>query len=108
MPRVAQHMSLAACLLLAILLDCNAQSSTSRKPLSLVMPNAKGRIVIPAGPEFKWQLINLYDNGTRPVLQLTNNTSHLDISYALFPNTTGSAAPKVCRDDVIDAAIRSL
>lgn len=95
-------------LLLTALLDCNAQSSAPRKPLSLVMPNAKGRIVIPAGADFKWQLINLYDNGTRPVFQLTNNTSHLDISYALFPNTTGSAAPKVCRDDVIEAAIRSL
>ena len=79
-----------------------------RKPLTLVMPTGTGRIVIPAEDDFQWQSLSLYDHGTRPVLLMRSKSSHLDISYVLFPNTTGSASPKICRDDVLNAAMHGL
>jgi tetratricopeptide (TPR) repeat protein len=94
--------------LLASPLRGAAQQPTTRKPISLVMPNGKGRIIIPSGEDLQWHTVNLYDNGTRPVFQITNKSTHIDISYALFPNATGSAAPAICRDDVLNAALRSL
>lgn len=72
------------------------------------MPTGTGRIVVPAQDDFQWQSVSLYDNGTRPVLLMTSKSTHLDISYVLFPNSTGSAAPQICRDDVLNAAMRSL
>jgi hypothetical protein len=74
--------------------------------LSFVMPKGKGRLIIPAQDVLRLRLINLYDNGTRPVLQATTKSGDVSVSYALFPNSTGSSAPKICRDDVLDAAVR--
>jgi tetratricopeptide (TPR) repeat protein len=78
------------------------------KSLNLVSPNGKGRIAVSLGPEVKWQLAALYDDNTRPVVQFQNTATRLDISYVIFPNQTGSAEPKICRDDVLNAAQRSL
>jgi len=95
-------------LLLITALPCASQSASSRMPLNLVMPTGTGRVVIPAGNDLQWQSVSLYDHGTRPVLLMQSKSTHLDISYALFPNTTGSSSPQICRDDVLNAAMRSL
>jgi tetratricopeptide (TPR) repeat protein len=87
---------------------CTSQEPTVRKPLSLVMPKGNGRILIPSRPGYELQQIRLYDDGTRPVLQLTNTAKKVDVSYALFPNSTGTSSPKICRDDVLNAATRGL
>lgn len=84
------------------------QQANARKPINLVMPTGTGRIVIPAQDDLQWQTINLFDAGTRPVFQLKDTTSKVDISYVLFPNKTGSASPDICRDDVLNAAIHGL
>jgi hypothetical protein len=86
-----------------------AQEATNRKPLNLIVPNGKGRIIIPAPDnEVHWQGVTLYDQGTRPVFLTKNVSKNLVVSYALFPNETGSSSPAICRDDVVSAGTRSL
>src|SRR5260370_12457447 len=86
-----------------------AQQASNRKPLNLVVPNGKGRIIIPApSDEVQWQGVNLYDQGMRPVLLTKNASKNLIVSYALFPNKTGLSSPGICRDDVVSAGTRSL
>jgi hypothetical protein len=86
-----------------------AQQTTNRKPLNLVVPNGKGRIIIPApSDDVQWQGVNLYDQGMRPVFLTKNVSKNLIVSYALFPNKTGSSSPGICRDDVVSAGTRSL
>jgi hypothetical protein len=89
--------------------SANAQQPQSHAPLNLVVPNGKGRIIIPAAANgIPWQTVNLYDQGTRPVFQIKNKSTDVVISYALFPNETGSSSPKICRDDIVSAAMRSV
>jgi hypothetical protein len=82
----------------------HSQQASGAKSLNLVMPNGKGRVIVPPSTVVKWNLLKLYDNGTRPVLQA--KAGDVSISYSLFPNSTGSSAPKICRDDVVNAAIK--
>jgi tetratricopeptide (TPR) repeat protein len=84
----------------------HAQQTSTPKPLSLVMPNGRGRIIVPSQEVLQWKLLALYDNGTRPVMQATTRSGDVAVSYVLFPNSTKSLAPKICRDDVVDAAVR--
>jgi tetratricopeptide (TPR) repeat protein len=97
-----------ALLIILTALPCVSQTSSPHKPFTLVMPTGSGRIIIPAQDDLQWQLISLYDHGTRPVFQITNKSAKIDISYVLFPNTTGSSSPQICRDDILNAATRSL
>ena len=86
-----------------------AQQHKNGVPLNLVVPSGKGRIIIPApSDEIQWQTLTLYDQGTRPVLQTKIKSTELVVSYALFPNQTGSDSPNICRDDIVSAATRSL
>jgi tetratricopeptide (TPR) repeat protein len=95
--------------ILIVLLSAGASAQTPKlKSLNLVAPEGRGRIIVPLGPQIKWQLVALYDNGTRPVVQFQDTGSNLNLSYVLFPNSTGSASPEICRDDVLNAAQRSL
>jgi tetratricopeptide (TPR) repeat protein len=87
-------------------LHAGAQQSSAPKPLSLVMPNGKGRIIVPSRETLEWNRLFLYDNGTRPVLQASTRAGGMAVSYVLFPNSTKSTAPKICRDDVVDAALQ--
>jgi tetratricopeptide (TPR) repeat protein len=103
--------SLALTMVPAILLaipQCYAHQSSASKSINLVMPSGTGRIVIPGQGDLQWQTVNLYDAGTRPVFQLADKRRKIAVSYALFPNKTGSASPEICRDDVLNAAIHGL
>jgi tetratricopeptide (TPR) repeat protein len=39
---------------------------------------------------------------------MTNKSKRLDVSYVMFPNSTGTSSPRTCRDDVVAAAMRSM
>jgi hypothetical protein len=87
----------------------HAQQASNRKPLNLVVPHGNGRIVIPApNDDLQWQGVMLYDDGSRPVFQSKIKSTNLVVSYALFPNKTGSTSPGICRDDIVSAGTRGL
>jgi tetratricopeptide (TPR) repeat protein len=95
-------------LLSALPLHGIAQQTQAPKSINLVTPNGNGRIVIPARTDVLRESLVLYDRGTRPVFFMASKNNQINVSYILFPNTTGSSSPQICRDDVLNAAIRSL
>jgi tetratricopeptide (TPR) repeat protein len=93
---------------LVLLLSVTAfAQSQPAKPLTLVMPEGPGRILYPSTSEWTIVLFNLYDNGTRPVLEVKNHAD-INVSYILFPNNTGTPTAQGCRDAVVDPLIRGL
>lgn len=105
---IRRRIELTSALVLIFATAARAQQPT-RKPLNFVAPNGKGRIIFPPlSDDFQWQTINLYDDGSRPVFQMKHKFSDIDVSYALFPNKTGSTAPNICRDDIVSAGMHGL
>jgi len=97
-----------ALLLLAAAVPASGAQPPQPKTINFVSPQGKGRIILTVDRETQWQLLALYDEGTRPVAQFQNTANHLNISYILFPNQTGSPNPDICRDDVLSAGQRSM
>jgi hypothetical protein len=109
MPKSSATRSIQLLLAFLPIFTFSANAQQSHAPLNLVVPNGKGRIIIPAAANgIQWQTVNLYDQGVRPLFQITNKSTDVVISYALFPNQTGSSSPKICRDDIVSAAMRGL
>src|SRR5690349_5416782 len=104
----ANQSSAVALLVFSVSL-ATGQQQGAHGTLNLVVPNSRGRIIIPASnADVQWQNFTLYDQGNRPVFQTKNKSTDVVASYTLFPNQTGSSTPKICRDDVVSAASRSL
>jgi len=70
--------------------------------ISLVQPKGTGRVIYRADPEWKIELLDLLDEGTRPVLQLTNPGQKLSVSYLMFVNDTGKHDSESCRRAVVE------
>ncbi len=66
-----------------------------------------GRHLIPNGPDWKLELINVYDKGTRPVLQMSNARTNVTASFILFENNSGQPNAQGCRKDAIDPIVES-
>lgn len=84
-----------------------AQEPTSQKPINLVTWFGPGAIVIPNGPDWKPELINVYDNGTRPVIQLLNTRTNVTASFIVFENNSGQPNAQGCRKDAVDPIIKN-
>jgi tetratricopeptide (TPR) repeat protein len=85
-----------------------AQSADAPKPLKLVMPQGPGAITFSITGDWQPNHIELLDNGTRPVIQLTNTKTNLDLSYLIFPNPNQTPTAEACRDSVIDPILANL
>jgi len=90
----------AITLVLLSFATASSQTPASTSTLHFAMPTGAGSIEVPLDL-FNLEAMFLYDEGTRPVLQLKNSQPSITVSVILFPN--GSAAPTAegCRDDVI-------
>ena len=91
----------------ALLHTAFAQQIQQKKPLALVTWFGPGAIIIPNGSDWKLELINVYDNGTRPVLQMRNTGKNLTASFILFENNSGQPNAQGCRKDAIDPIIEN-
>lgn len=60
-----------------------------------------GAIPLPTGTDWKPQMLNVYDNGRRPVAQYSKGESGLTASFILFENLSGKPSAEGCRDDAI-------
>jgi tetratricopeptide (TPR) repeat protein len=61
-----------------------------------------GGIELPAGQNWKPELLTVYDDGRRPVAQYTMGDSGLTASFILFENLSGKPSAQGCRDDAIN------
>jgi tetratricopeptide (TPR) repeat protein len=79
-----------------------AQQAAGSKPMMLVTWFASGAIALPAGQGWKPEMINVYNEGRRPVAQFSNSETGLTASFILFENLSGKASAQGCRDDAIN------
>jgi hypothetical protein len=79
-----------------------AQQPAATKPLLLVTWFGTGVIALPAGQDWKPEMLTVYDNGRRPVAQYRKGSSGLTASFILFENLSGKPSAQGCRDDVIN------
>ena len=98
---------LTAAILCALSPIAITQSPSAKKPITLITWFGPGAIVIPNGPDWKLELINVYDKGTRPVFQLSNARTSVTASFILFENNSGQPNAQGCRKDAIDPIVES-
>ena len=94
-----------ACLAFAAQTDYNSafgQQGAAGKPLMLVTWFGSGAIALPAGQDWKPQMLTVYDKGTRPVAQYRKGGTGLTVSFILFENLSGKPSAQGCRDDAIN------
>jgi hypothetical protein len=92
------------CLTFASPTNCGrafAQQAANKPPM-LVTWFGTGGIELPAGQNWKPELLTVYDNGRRPVAQYTMGGSGLTVSFILFENLSGKPSAQGCRDDAIN------
>jgi tetratricopeptide (TPR) repeat protein len=82
------------------------QQGSKAKHLRLVTWFGPGAIELPAGGDWKPELLTVYDNGRRPVAQFANETNSQTASFILFENLSGEPSSKGCREDVISSIIQ--
>jgi hypothetical protein len=79
-----------------------AQQSAPDMPLMLVTWFGPGTIPLPKGQGWKFELLAVYDGGTRPVAQFKNDATGLTASFIVFENHSGDPSAQGCRKDAID------
>jgi hypothetical protein len=79
-----------------------AQPAAASKPLMLVTWFGPGAIALPAGQDWKPEMLTVYDNDTRPVAQFSKGGAGLTVSFILFENQSGKPSAQGCREDAIN------
>ncbi len=83
--------------------DSNAfGQQVASKPLMLVTWFGNGGIALPAGQDWKPEMLTVYDDGRRPVAQYRKGGSGLTVSFILFENLSGTFSAQGCRADAIN------
>jgi tetratricopeptide (TPR) repeat protein len=102
MPRLSFFALFGASLLVAIA----AAQAPSNANLHLVAVQGSGTVSVPLHGDWQPSGLKLYDNGTRPSVELKGKTPGIMMSVLLFP--TGSVAPnaEACREDVLQPLLK--
>lgn len=82
-------------------------AAQEQKKFNLVAATVPGRIEVPPGANWKPLLLDLYDDGGRPVFSFVDLATHMTVSLTLFPNKTGEPTAESCRKDVLDPLLKS-
>jgi hypothetical protein len=77
------------------------------KPLNIVMPKGRGRIIYTFDKTWNVVVFDVYD-GTRPVLMLHNKATGVEVSYITFPNNTSGKDSVGCMKAIVEPTLRSL
>ena len=81
-----------------------AQVKPVRKPVVINSYNP-GAITIPGGSDWDIDYTNVYDDGTRPVIQLSNHKTNVTASVLVFDNYYKKVDPEGCRKDATDGIV---
>ena len=73
-----------------------AEQDASKKPTNLVTSFGPGAIHLPGGPDWKPDVLTVYDNGRRPVAQMRKGDT-ITASFILFENLSGKPSAAGCR-----------
>ena len=75
-----------------------AQQATASKPLMLVTWFGTA-IALPAGQDWKLELLTVYDKDPRPVARCSKSDAGLTASFILFENLSGKPTAQGCREE---------
>jgi hypothetical protein len=87
--------------------DAAAGQESPAKPLMLITWFGPGGIPLPEGKNWKPELLTVYDKGTRPVAQFSDNATRRSVSFILFENLSGTPTAQGCRQDGIDPIVKN-
>ncbi len=79
----------------------------SQDRVPVVITSSKPGAISTSQNGWKIDYTNVYDDGTRPVLQLSNNTNGITASLILFDNYYGKPTPDGCRKDATDGVLQN-
>jgi tetratricopeptide (TPR) repeat protein len=82
----------------------HAQQTPKRK-VNLINAHTPGAISVPVAEGWHIDFTNVYDDGTRPVLQLSNEQTGITASVSLFDNYYKKPDPAGCRKDATDGVL---
>jgi hypothetical protein len=86
--------------------DSNAfGQQAASKPLMLATWFGTGGIALPAGQDWKPEMLTVYDDGRRPVAQYRKGGNGPTVSFILFENLSGTPSAKGCRADAINPVL---
>jgi len=81
----------------------------AQQPIKFVMPHGTGFIPLDLSGDWHPAKMDLYDDATRPVIQISNIKTHLEVSYLLFPNpSTAIPSADACREAVVPSILQNL
>lgn len=83
----------------------HAQDKPTHAPAVLHWYNP-GAILVPSRDAWALDFTNIYDDGTRPVLQLSDKTTGITASIMLFDNYYKKPDPEGCRKDATDGVVQ--
>ena len=83
----------------------SGQQAATNRPLMLVTWFGPGGIALPAGQDWKLEMLTVYDEGTRPVAQYSRTSSGVTASFILFENLSGKPTAEGCREDAISPIV---
>jgi len=81
--------------------------SAPQKPLMLITWFDPGAIALPAGQDWKPELLTVYDKDRRPVAQFSKGNTGLNASFIIFENLSGTPTAHGCRQDVIEPLVKN-
>ena len=105
-----QFPRIAAIVFLALVshVECNlasGQQSATSKPFMLVTWFGPGGIALPTDQEWKLEMLTVYDEGRRPVVQYNRASAGVTASFILFENLSGKPTAEGCREDAISPIV---
>jgi hypothetical protein len=104
-------MASVGCTMITLAGDAAAQPAPQRgQPrgeLKLVTSFGPGAIQLPRSPEWKPEMLTVYDEGRRPVAQFSNEARQVGVSYLMFENLSGTPNANGCREDAISPLVKN-
>ena len=91
--------------LLSLTVSASPQQITGAHQPLVITWFGPGAITLPPIPKWKPELVSVYDQGTRPVIQMTNAKAAITASFIVFENASGQPNASGCRKDVIDLLV---
>lgn len=82
-----------------------AQSGTASQ-IHLVLLNAPGGVTVPLHGTWKAAGLKLYDNGTRPSIEMNGKQPGVELSILVFKNLSATPTAEGCRDDVLHPLLK--
>jgi tetratricopeptide (TPR) repeat protein len=95
-------------LVLALAAPLFAQTPVAPSAFRLVAPHSRGALLIDTTGGWKINRVVLYENGQRPVVQMSNEKSGVVVSYMLDDEPKYNDTTEMCRNDMLGGVMKGI